>query len=77
MSANSTTTYTMTQPSSIKGSPMSTTAPLKVPLSDSGDYNVLVQDLLGPCLESLFESTLRKFSLKTVLMLMDQMISRI
>ena len=47
------------------------------PIPDSGDYNVLVQDLLGPSLESLFENTLRKFSLKTVLMLMDQMISRI
>ena len=34
-------------------------------------------DLMGSSLESLFENTLRKFSLKTVLMLIDQMISRI
>ena len=34
-------------------------------------------DLMGPSLESMFENTLRKFSLKTVLMLVDQMISRI
>lgn len=42
-----------------------------------GDYNVLVMDLMGPSLESLFNQTLRKFSLKTVLMLIDQMIQRI
>ena len=41
------------------------------------DYNVLVMDLMGPSLESLFSQTLRKFSLKTVLMLIDQMIARI
>ena len=34
-------------------------------------------DLMGPSLESLFNQSLRKFSLKTVLMLIDQMISRI
>ena len=34
-------------------------------------------DLMGPSLESLFNQTLRKFSLKTVLMLIDQMITRI
>lgn len=34
-------------------------------------------DLMGPSLESLFNQTLRKFSLKTVLILVDQMISRI
>ena len=44
---------------------------------NEGDYNVLVMDLMGSSLESLFENTLRKFSLKTVLMLIDQMISRI
>ena len=42
-----------------------------------GEYNVLVMDLMGPSLESLFNQTLRKFSLKTVLMLIDQMIQRI
>ena len=34
-------------------------------------------DLMGPSLEALFNQTLRKFSLKTVLILMDQMIQRI
>ena len=45
--------------------------------STEGDYNVLVMDLMGPSLESLFNQTLRKFSLKSVLMLIDQMIQRI
>ena len=43
----------------------------------SGDYNVLVMELLGKSLEKLFEEKGSKLSLKTVCMLGIQMISRL
>ncbi|CAD8196542.1 unnamed protein product [Paramecium octaurelia] len=42
-----------------------------------GDYNYIVMDLLGQSLEELFSKNNKRLSLKTVLMLADQMIQRI
>lgn len=44
---------------------------------EEGYFNILISDLLGPSLFDLFEFCDNKLSLKTVLLLADQMICRI
>ena len=44
---------------------------------EEGEYSVMVTDLLGPNLEDLFNFCDRRFSVRTTLMLADQMIARL
>ena len=51
--------------------------PEVIQLGNTKDYNILIMELLGPSLESLFQSLNNKFSLKTTCMLGIQMLDRI
>lgn len=51
--------------------------PLSYYYGTEGEYNVMVMDLLGPNLEDLFNYCHRRFSVKTVCLLADQMLHRI
>jgi casein kinase 1 len=42
-----------------------------------GDYNVLVMEMLGPCLEDLLQECHGTFSVNTVLLVGEQMLSRL
>ena len=42
-----------------------------------GEYNIMITDYLGPSVEELFKYCGNKFSLKTTLMLADQIVSYI
>ena len=41
-----------------------------------GDFSIMVMDRLGPSLEKLFQDSEKKFSLKTVIMIANQMVKK-
>ena len=43
-------------------------------VGNEGEYNVMIMELLGLSLEDLFQSCKQKLSLKTTLLLGDQMV---
>ena len=51
--------------------------PEMITFGSTKDYNILIMELLGPSLESLFQSQNKKFSLKTTCILGIQMLDRI
>ena len=54
-----------------------TGVPRVIWFGEEGDYYVLIHELLGPSLEDLLNYCGRSFSLKTILLIADQAISRI
>lgn len=46
-------------------------------MTTEGQYNVMLMDLLGQSLEDLFVDNGKKMSLKSVLMIGEQMVERI